>query len=87
MFNVLLLQLVLCRVMILKLAPYFVHGAVYILNFGPLNSADIRGVFQKYAESFHRMFAIADRLIIFHVKHARYMFIKYMYVPLLFAQT
>ena len=30
----------------------------------------LRGVFQKYAERFHRMFAIAARLMIFHVKHA-----------------
>ena len=37
----------------------------------------LRGVFQKYAERFHRMFAIAARLMIFHVKHAWYMFIKY----------
>ena len=37
----------------------------------------IRGVFHKYAERFHRMFAIAARLMIFHVKHAWYMFIKY----------
>ena len=38
-------------------------------------SFDIRGVFQKYAERFHRMFAIAARLMIFHVKHAWYMLI------------
>ena len=37
----------------------------------------IYGVFQKYAERFHKMFAIAARLMIFHVKHAWYMFIKY----------
>ena len=37
----------------------------------------IRGVFQEYAEWFHRMFAIAARLMIFHVKHAWYMLIKY----------
>ena len=38
---------------------------------------EVRGVFQKYAERFHRMFAIAARLMIFHVKHAWYMLIKY----------
>ena len=38
---------------------------------------DIRGVFQKYAERFHRLFAIAARLMIFHIKHAWYMLIKY----------
>ena len=43
----------------------------------PCLELDIRGVFQKYAERFHRMFAIAARLMIFHVKHAWYMFIKY----------
>ena len=37
----------------------------------------VRGVFQKYAERFHRMFAIAARLMIFHIKHAWYMLIKY----------
>ena len=37
----------------------------------------IRGVFQKYAERFHRMFAIAAMFIIFHVRHAWYMLIKY----------
>ena len=31
-----------------------------------------RGVFQKYADRFHRMFAIATRLMIFYVKHALY---------------
>ena len=36
----------------------------------------VRGVFQKYAERFHRMFAIAARLMIFHAKHAWYIFIK-----------
>ena len=41
------------------------------------DEAYIRGVFQKYAERFHRMFAIAARLMIFHVKHAWFMFIKY----------
>ena len=37
----------------------------------------VRGVFQKYAERFHRMFAIAEMLMIFHVRHAWYMVIKY----------
>ena len=37
----------------------------------------IRGVFQKYAERFHRMFAIAAKLMIFYVKHAWYILIKY----------
>ena len=37
----------------------------------------LRGVFQKYAERFHRMFAIAARLMIFHVKHAWFMLIEY----------
>ena len=37
----------------------------------------VRGVFQKYAERFHRMIAIAARLVIFHYKHAWYMLIKY----------
>ena len=37
----------------------------------------LRGVFQKYAERFHRLFAIAARLMIFHCKHAWYMLIKY----------
>ena len=37
----------------------------------------IRGVFQKYAEMFHRMFAIPARLMTFHVKHAWYVLIKY----------
>ena len=36
----------------------------------------VRGVFQKYAERFHRMFANAARLMIFHVKHAWYMLIQ-----------
>ena len=44
---------------------------------GQLVKTLIRGVFQKYAECFHRMFASAARLLIFHVKHAWYMFIKY----------
>ena len=30
----------------------------------------ICGVFQKYAERFHRKFAIVAMFIIFHVKHA-----------------
>ena len=37
---------------------------------------NIRGVFQKYAERFHRMFASAAMLMIFHVRHAWYMLIK-----------
>ena len=37
----------------------------------------IGGVFQKYVERFHRMFAIAAMLLIFHVRHAWYMLIKY----------
>ena len=37
----------------------------------------VRGVFQKYAERFHRMFAVATRLMISHVKHAWYILIKY----------
>ena len=37
----------------------------------------VRGVFQKYAERFHRMVAIAARLMIFHVKHSWYMLIQY----------
>ena len=41
-----------------------------------VNVIKVRGVFQKYAERFHRMFAIAARLMIFHVKYAWYMFIK-----------
>ena len=41
------------------------------------NIQKIRGMFQKYAERFHRMFAIEVRLMVFHVKHAWYMFIKY----------
>ena len=41
-----------------------------------VNIINVRGVFQKYAESFHRMFAIAARLMISHVKHAWYLFIK-----------
>ena len=41
------------------------------------NLAEIRGVFQKNAERFHRIFAIAARLMIFHTKHAWYMLIKY----------
>ena len=36
-------------------------------------SHELRGVFQKYAERFHRMLAIASRLMIFHVKLAWYM--------------
>ena len=36
----------------------------------------IRGVFQKYAERLHRMFAIAAMLMIFHVGNAWYIFIK-----------
>ena len=44
-------------------------------NYNPIE--DIREVFQKYAERFHRMFAIAARLMIFHVKHAWYTLIKY----------
>ena len=42
-----------------------------------IQNLEIRGVFQKYAERFHRMFAIAARLMIFHIKHACYMIIKY----------
>ena len=38
---------------------------------------NVRGVFQKYAERFHRMFAVAAMLMIFHVRHAWYMLIKY----------
>ena len=41
------------------------------------NVVHVRGVFQKYAERFHRMFAIAAMLIIFHVRHTWYMLIKY----------
>ena len=46
----------------------FVHAE----GFPWLFFLDIRGVFQNYAERFHRMFAIAARLMIFHVKHAWY---------------
>ena len=42
-----------------------------------VEQADVRGVFQKYAKRFHRLFAIAARLLIFHFKHAWYMLIKY----------
>ena len=42
-----------------------------------LKMGDIRGVFQKYTEGFHRVFAIAASLMIFHVKHAWYMLIRY----------
>ena len=48
-----------------------------ISNYKNEQSTYIRGVFQKYAERFHRMFAIAARLMIFHIKHAWYMLIKY----------
>ena len=41
-----------------------------VLSAVPSMELAIRGVFQKYAERFHRMFAIAARLMIFHVKHA-----------------
>ena len=36
-------------------------------------------MFQKYAERFHRMFALAAMLMIFHVRNAWYMLIKYRY--------
>ena len=56
-------------------------GSICILNQGGLSlkkgPLPIRGVFQKYAERFHRMFAIAAMLMIFHVRHAWHMLIKY----------
>ena len=42
-----------------------------------LNLMNLRGVFQKYAERFHRMFATAAKLMLFYVKHAWYILIKY----------
>ena len=57
----------------IRLISYF-YMISKCINYQMLN---IRGVFQKYAERFNRMFAIAARLMIFHVKHAWYMLIKY----------
>ena len=53
----------------------FVVCNTFFVNLNNLIGWDIaqkslRGVFQKYAERFHRKFAIAARLMIFHVRHA-----------------
>ena len=37
--------------------------ALFVIN-------DVRGVFQKYAERYHRKFAIAASLMIFYLRHA-----------------